>query len=387
MKRTRVAMLLDNPLHPDPRVWREAITLQRLGYEVTIFCQQEEGLPEREDREGVNIKRVFRYKLGTSVLVDKYLLAHFQLKEALDHEEPFNIYHCHDTETWPLGYILARQHGAKWIADAHEYFPDDLFRENYSDEHKFQSAKLLVNNRGAYIRHADGVITVSEEIARALREEFELTSPIATIYNTRIENDFIGEGKKELRQRLGFAEEDRILVFAGILRKDRGIPNLIELITTMPDHYKLLIIGDGYYADYVRDVQRNSKKIIYLGKLAYQKMIEYVYACDACVNFRDVKLTKDIKNYRFQMPNKFFDAIYSGIPFYTYEGSSMDRYIREFQIGRSFSEDLTLHQIAESILRDLEEDNFSEGNFVKAKEHFSWQKQTEKLINLYESFI
>ncbi|MFC5469714.1 glycosyltransferase [Cohnella suwonensis] len=385
MTKARVAMLLDNPLHPDPRVWREAITLSELRYDVTIFCQQEKELPDSEEREGVHIRRVFRYKLGTSVLVDKYLRAHFQLKEALEREEPFDIYHCHDTETWPLGYILSQEHQAKWIADAHEYFPDDLFRENYPDENKYQTAKLLIKNRGEYIRHADGVITVSEDIAHALQTEFQLPCPVTTIYNTRYKTDVVTIDKKLLRQKLGFTEHERVLVFAGFLRKDRGIPVLMELIGILPENFKLLIIGDGHYAQDVREAARINEKIVYAGMLPYQQMIEYVYMCDGYVNFRDVSLTKDIKNYRFQMPNKFFDAIFSDIPFFTYEGSSMDWYIHKYKVGRSFPVDQSLDEIAAVIQRDLSEGAYPEEKFKAAQEYFSWKSQTDKMSHLYES--
>jgi len=380
-------MLLDNPLNPDPRVWREAITLKEFGYDVTIFCQQGDGLPDFEEIEGVRIRRVFRYKLGTSVLVDKYLTAHFQLKEALDQEGRFDVYHCHDVETWPLGYILAKENHSLWVADAHEYFPDDLFRENYPDEHKYQTAKLLAKNRGQYIREADGVITVSHDIAEALKEEFQLECPIAAVYNTRLEKHEVTADKAKFRERFGFGPGERILVFAGILRKDRGIPNLIELIGKLPENYKLLIIGDGFHAKYAAEMQRTNSRVMYLGQLPYQEMINYVYASDAYVYFRDIALTQGIKNYHFQMPNKFFDAIFSGIPFFAYKGSSTDQYIEKFNIGKCFDPDDSFEQIAECIHRDLENGEFLNGFYADAKDYFSWKRQRDRLGALYDQLL
>ncbi|MCS4465305.1 hypothetical protein JTT01_20250 [Clostridium botulinum] len=48
------------------------------------------------------------------------MLAHFDLINNLS--ESFDVYHCHDTETWPIGYILAKRDGAKFICDSHEFF-------------------------------------------------------------------------------------------------------------------------------------------------------------------------------------------------------------------------------------------------------------------------
>ncbi|MCS4454433.1 glycosyltransferase [Clostridium botulinum] len=118
----KVAMLLDNSFTNDKRVYKEAQTLVKNGFDVTVICKNEidESLPKEEETEGIKIKRLFKYNLGTTVLVEKNLLAHFDLINNLS--ESFDVYHCHDTETWPIGYILAKRDGAKFICDSHEFF-------------------------------------------------------------------------------------------------------------------------------------------------------------------------------------------------------------------------------------------------------------------------
>ncbi|MCS4465306.1 hypothetical protein JTT01_20255 [Clostridium botulinum] len=69
----KVAMLLDNSFTNDKRVYKEAQTLVKNGFDVTVICKNEidESLPKEEETEGIKIKRLFKYNLGTTVLVEK----------------------------------------------------------------------------------------------------------------------------------------------------------------------------------------------------------------------------------------------------------------------------------------------------------------------------
>lgn len=379
-------MLCDNVFTSDPRVLKTALSLQRNGYEVTVFCQRDEGLLEYEEIQGVKIKRVFRYKLGTTVLIDKYLQAHFQLREALDSEEKFDVFHCHDTETWPIGYIFAKEHQAKWVADSHEYFPDYIIRESYPNDNKYNMAKLLINNRGEYIRYADAVITVSNSTARKLTEEFSLRCPVTTIFNTLSPDYIIKEDKKMLRDYYGFQDTEKIIVFAGNLTRERGIDFVLSILYKLPKEFKLLVIGDGYFAPMLRDLQKKEKRIMFLGYIPYKELIKYVYAADIYMYFPSVKLTGNCKNFAYTIPNKFFDAIFSSIPFYTYNSLLFVDYINKFTLGKGFDLNVSAEDVAKFIVENNESYSFN-GKFKEAQECFSWEKQQYKLLSLYRNLF
>ncbi len=156
-------MLLDNPLNPDPRVEKEAKTLAGAGYEVTVYCQKADGLTDYEKKDGYTIRRTFRYKLGTTVKISKYINAHWELWKSI--KEKYDVYHCHDVETWPVGYFLAKRDGARLVYDAHEYFPDMIVKGNYRSILKYYASKVLFYLRGSlFIRKANHVITVNNNI-------------------------------------------------------------------------------------------------------------------------------------------------------------------------------------------------------------------------------
>ena len=55
-------MILTNGFDPDPRVYKEAKSLKKLGHKVTILCWDREGTyidKQEEDLEGIHIVRFF----------------------------------------------------------------------------------------------------------------------------------------------------------------------------------------------------------------------------------------------------------------------------------------------------------------------------------------
>lgn len=62
----RVAAIVTNPCAPDPRVMKQAESAAKAGAEVTIFCLQDEGVPNEETLNGVRYKRFSNFKVVSS---------------------------------------------------------------------------------------------------------------------------------------------------------------------------------------------------------------------------------------------------------------------------------------------------------------------------------
>lgn len=389
MTSTRIAMLSDHQDNQNPRIWRTAITLAELGYDVTLYCQRTPDSEIYEYKERVHVKRVFDFKLGTTVLIDKYLTAHFQLRDALlKEEQPFDVFHCHDPETWPIGFIFAKHFNAKFIADSHEYFPDYIEKKYYgNDQIKYKTSVLLSKNRGNYVKEADGLIAVSEGTLKALCDDFNLTCPKTVIYNTRHSSDILQTNKNELRKKLKLDDDIKYMAFAGNVMPDRGIETVIKIVQKMPANYKLIIIGDGLLAKDIIKIQQSSDKIIYLGRLSYKELIEYVYVCDAYLYFPNHYGINALKNYKYTIPNKLFDAIFSDIPFFTYDGFAFSELVKKYEVGTVYSINENIQNIADDIVDKIESSCFKERAFSEAQKAFSWENQKNKLKSLYNSVL
>lgn len=381
----KICMLLDNTFNPiDRRVYNEAKILVKFGYDVTIICKkdQEDVLKEWEVIDGIKIKRCFRYQLGTSVLVDKYLEAHFDLINHLDGK--FDVYHCHDTETWPIGYILAKRDGAKFICDSHEYFPDYIEKANYSDPIKYEASKILALNRGQYIKYADGVITVGTKIASLLQQEYNLSHEPLVIYNTRYLSEVLKKTSL-LREEFLIPDHKKILFFHGNIEATRGIENIIDALVYVQSDIVFILAGkcNEEYAQKLHKYAAEKgveNKIFYKGFIFPDRLLEYVSSADINVYYPAV----NIKNLEFSAPNKFFDYIFASTPFVIRNLPELSILTQKYDIGYLAD---SVQEMAYKIDQLLNKQEYvtKVQNLRNAQRDLCWEAAEQKLIQFYKS--
>lgn len=382
----KVAMLLDNPFVNDARVYKEAKSLVDNGFEVTIYCQESQDVPEEEKKDGILIKRVFPFYLGTTLLIDKYLRSHLSLFGAVKNQ--YDIFHCHDTETWPIGYILAKDMGAKFICDSHEYFPDYICREWHSDPFKHELTRNLVKARGEYIREADAVIVVSEEIAAALHKEYSLSRRPTVIYNTRPYSD-VPAGKNLVREKYKIDDSTRIILFQGTIEPSRGVDIAIRTLPYVRDSV-LVILGDGRreYLDELRLMANDlgiGQRVIFAGPVPHEELLLYSGFGDVLVYFGRPLLT----NLEYSMPNKFFDYIFAERPMVIGDLISMKKMVETCGLGAVVNiHDIDYKEIGDTVNRLLDNKTLQQkyiANIRRCKPLLSWEEQEQKLLKLYET--
>ncbi len=376
-------MLLDNPLNPDNRVEKEAASLGKAGHQVTVYCKRQEGLPFEEQREFYLVRRVFNFNLGTSVLIDKYLWAHLDLFHAI--KESYDVYHCHDTETWPIGYILAQRDKGKFVCDSHEYFPEYLVEEMYNDKLKYQSAQLLALNRGEYIRYADAVVTVSDTIAELLYKEYNLNTIPTVLYNTRLYKDRPMDKYNLLREEFNIHNDCKIVLFQGNIDYSRGIESLIESISYVKANAILVIAGNcnDTYKNKLLDCAVSNKvldRILFTGHLDNRKLLEYTASADILAYYPRAV----VKNMLYTLPNKFFDYIFAAKPMICRDFDIYKKFIEDYGIGYTCHSEKDIAQKIDTILSDSELYRSKVDNCIAAQQKLSWELQEQKLLKLYQ---
>ena len=383
----KVAMILDNPFTNDNRVFKEAKSLANHGYDVTILCKNEPDLtlPVEETADGINIKRLFKNNLGTSVLIDYYLQAHFDLYNNIS--ESYDIYHCHDPETWPVGYILAKRDQAKLIYDSHEYFPDYICKEWHNDYFKYELSKMLVQARGKYLTKADGVIVVSKKTANALMEEFDLNEKPTVLYNTRPLLDY-SFAKNTLREKYSISEEYKIILYQGIVRPVRGVDIAIRAMQYVPGSVFVVAGEDqGGYINQLKELAVEcgvADRVIFTGFVPSDQLLEFSFCADVTVFFG----MPVVKNWEYTIPNKFFDSIIAEKPIIVGDLCSLKDFVEKYRIGEVVDiHNIDVKKIAtiiNKLIHNPELCNLYAANAQKIKNQFSWEKQEEKLLELYQ---
>lgn len=113
--------------------------------------------------------------------------------------------------------------------------------------------------------------------------------------------------RKELRQKMGYTDADVVVVTASRLTLKNGIDDLIRSLTSVPENYKCLIIGEGEDQEKL-DVLVQKKglgsRILFLGKRSHAELPELLQASDIFVR---ASLSEGLGN-------SFLEAMAAGIP-------------------------------------------------------------------------
>ena len=114
-----------------------------------------------------------------------------------------------------------------------------------------------------------------------------------------------------VRTDLGFTPEDRVILFGGMLRRHKGIFELIQLVERLNDpRYKLLFVGSRPTPDQERLVRDHGDVVRVLPPQDRVAMARINLAADLVVLW----LNPDVPASRYQMPYKVTDALAMGTP-------------------------------------------------------------------------
>lgn len=394
----KIAILIDNPMYsnlPHPiRVINEAETLANNGYDVTIFCKKEKDYcAEEQTYKNIKIVRCFDYFLGTSELIHNYIISHIQLFEAI--KGKFDVYHCHDTNTLPIGYILSKRDNAKLIFEPHEYFLEQICSEWYGNNKlKYNLTKNLVEARGKYYKYADEIIVVSNPIADALYSELNLNKRPTVLYNTRKKVDFekvqYNCNEKSIRERFNISKDKKILFFQGYLEPARGIDIVIKAMNYVENAVFIAAGADKYnYINELQAIVKENKledKVYFTGFETSSQLLKYTYDSDILVYLGK----PTIRNMEYTIPNKFFDYLYSCKPMILSDLYALKDMVKNNKIGITVDmHNINIEKIGIKINGFVNNNKFIEeiyNNMRVVRELYTWEKEENKLINLYKGF-
>ncbi|MGL5633634.1 MAG: glycosyltransferase family 4 protein [Sarcina sp.] len=332
----KILVIIDSPFSQKniyPRRFEKIMSyLVSKKCEVIVYCKFEVGLQREEIRDGIKIKRVFDKLLGTTEKIDFYLQAHIQLFNSID--KNFDIIYCVDTMTLPFGSMMKNMFGGKLVFDCYEYFPDYIEEKWYGEnKKKFELTKLLLEYRGKYIKNADEIIVVSNEMSQQLKSDFELNKFPNTIYNSDFNinrNKNIGSLKEEFN-----LINKKIILFQGIVEESRGIESLIEILKYMED-YSLVLAGK-IKNEYLNELNsfietlRLNKRVIFTGYKTAEILKSYTYEADCFIYAPYIK----VENINLTLPNKIFDYMEAKKPIIVNEAKSLKNLVERTGTGIS----------------------------------------------------
>ncbi len=156
------------------------------------------------------------------------------------------------------------------------------------------------------ISHVDHITVSNKE----LRKKYDGT----ILPHIRDQRDFDPAvyPRDAIRRALGFASEDRVILFAGTPRMHKGLSRLANALSELDrPNYKLLIVGtpaDGDVAEVLRRV--DPRRVTMLPDVPFSELPGYLCTADLIALLQDEEAPPSA----FQIPAKFTDALSMRVP-------------------------------------------------------------------------
>lgn len=375
-KTYKVAILVFNNFLYDSRVLREAISLYKGGYEVKVIAFHEEGLPEFEHKEGIP---VYRIKLKSRNWSKNFVVQIFKWIELfyriIKNHRDADFYHACDVFPLPVGMFIKNffNKNAKVVYDAHELeFDRNVERKSIGN--------ILGFIESRYIRKVDAMMTVSPPIAKAYAEHYNIAPP-KVVMNCANKQDVIPN--QIFRKKFKLRREQKIILYQGMLKPNRGIEQLLEAFKTFNDNYVLVLLGIPFSNAYKEDLEN---KIATLDNVFFHQGVppNELLAYTASADIGTYLIQKTNRSHDMSLGNKIFEYLHAGIPIITSD-LLVAREVIGDKLGYVLQED-TPEEIKKAI-----ETIFKNGKshyqyaIEEAANIYNWENQEKIMLDIYDN--
>lgn len=405
MKKKVCMLVADHPFM-DSRIFKkEAKTLQRNGYDVTMIVPRKNGhlfdvdgtpftnkfLNPSFNHEGINII-TYHWEESRGPLSKVRSDMKTWEKNAFNNPltqlgilQDADIYHAHEYLSLFAGIgikqIMKKRKGkdVKLIYDSHELTPDPLDTRYTEEVREGLKEKLLY-----MLKEVDSIITVSQSIKSwYLAQDPKLF--VEVIYNSPP----LAQGYK-LKN---YNKNGLITCYEGNIDYKKGSKDKIFDITEICSKsidFQFKIIGGPRFGDSFTLPQHLRSNIKLTGWVDYYSISKEMEEVD--VGWIDFDGLDHSLNRSYAMPNKFFSYLNNGLPILVNKSHEMESFVRSHQCGivvdkthataEDFANALIYLHKNKDILKQM-----SENARKVMEELYSWEHMEKRLLKLYEKIV
>ncbi|MFH1679444.1 MAG: glycosyltransferase [Candidatus Eisenbacteria bacterium] len=370
----RVAMFLFHTFRNDHRVLKEARSLLAAGHEVTLIALREgNDLPGENVEEGI---RVLRLRIPRRRFRKGRYAEYFVRAARAGWAARADVYHCHDLDTLVPASIASWFGHRPLVYDSHELFTETHFLVGRERERR-----IWAFLEKTFIRFATRVLTVSDPIADDLAERYRIDRPLV------VRNCPAYQPPPAPRPFFDDPEGEPVLLCQGYLQKGRGLETLVGAMRHVP-RGRLVLLGDGEMKE---ELERLVGLLHLEGKVFLRPAvpIEELPPRTASAALGFVLYSTASLNFRYALPNKFFEYLMAGVPVLSSRIPEVARLVEQHGVGR-IVDPVNPENVAGEINRLLG-DPASLGtmreNCVRAARSLHWGIEEKKLLSLYEELV
>lgn len=356
-------------VHPlfDTRIfYKEAKTLVKAGYDVTLLVQHDRD--EIIDHVRIIALDVPKNRLSRFVLSGRKAFRSALMQKA-------DVYHFHDPELLPWMVYLKKITGAKMIYDIHENVSKDILSKEWIP---FFFRRIISTIFGIYEKMAaakiDYLIAATDDIAKSFKNKNII---VINNYPVIFEDQGCGHKKKGLTSNM--------LIYVGGLERIRGIKQIVSALGFIDRKYDARLTLVGAFSD--GDFEKEIKSMPEWKSVDYQG---YLPQKEAYAQMRNATLGLVCflpePNHINAMPNKMFEYMSAGIPIIASDFPLWKELVLGNGCGLTVNplEPKEIAKAIENICEHRDEAKKMEESGRRAVlEKYNWKNESENLLKTY----
>ena len=285
---------------------------------------------------------------------------------------PAELYVLHSFEFYRAIAPLARRLGARILYDAHDFYRGIESVEQKTAFDRNRLDPFLRRLEEKLILQADAVTTVSGGIAELISLTFgRRPDVVRNCHDERLDSANV----RPLRTTLGLGESDRLAVVVGNYKAGLAIHTAAAALQQLPQHVHLAFLGRGYEEVATKLPSDLVGRRLHLGLVAApNEIVPLIRTADVGLVLYEPRS----ENYRFALPNGFFQLVAAGLPIVRGELQEVEAAIGDCAIGYCLPK-LEPAAIARAISRTIAERDALRTNVAALACGLRWECEVTKL--------
>lgn len=382
----KILVLLDNAFKNDRRVSRESETLVGAGFEVDLVAVKDDGSPENETINGVNVHRL----LNTDIYDIKRWRCFKRYAQMIVDRFEFDIIHANDQAMLHLGSCIKTiKPSIILVYDSHELFHSwPLNASNFNSIpimlKSYVVRKLQIRRERRNGKYIDQIITVNNSLATDLQRYMKAKRKVCVVRNIPEKGNAV-QKTDILRKEFDIPQSTKILVFIGanIYARTLNLEQVIDEIGNVPDLALVFICGENKNAEPIHEYvkSKNVGNVFFHGLIPPSDIPKFLSSADVGLV---PTWNKNDMSYWYALDNKLFEYINAGIPVLATRQPEYQNIIENYNCGVCVNPDkkgayldgfnIILNHYAEL-----------QAKVKAAAEVLTWENEQKKLVELYKS--
>lgn len=317
----------------------------------------------------LNNKNIISKIFGTLIWYLKIII--FFLKE----EKNQISISFHSFSVLPLTIFFKIFTSAKLIYEPHEY-------ESGMDDKVNILNYIVILTERFFFKYINLFIAPTYSIERIYKKNFDIKCKTTSILNvSRIKQVSILKKKnlkKKVKKTFKNSKKRLNFVYVGLFEKSRKMELLLSVFQEI--NHNIIFFGYGTYENKIKNLSKIHSNIKFGGKLKEKDVVDKLSSFDL-----GFVLLDNCINYKYALPNKFFQYINGRLPIITNNNKDMKIIINKFNCGWIFKKDTDLKKLIDKL--NHQELKIKLKNLDKVYNEFSWMKEKKKIKNIYIDYL